>query len=139
VEEIYCKLPYEDGEDEEQEYDDDDYGTGSEFDMMLETGRRLKRQDTDASCPVLMERWKNFTAAAQWRVGDTDYQPWLIDETMEEEEKLSIAYRVLRAVGNAAAVEFYFTTMGVLGKIILITSAENLTELRELRGETHRH
>lgn len=110
--EIFCALPEEDGHDEDF---------------------RLKGTTDNATCKDLKRRWKDFIA-----IGPSNISAGL--ESVEEEEQgKSTVYKTLSTIGQSACVEFYFTTLGVLLKVIFLTQHTNSVKIMRLNKQENEH
>jgi len=76
---------------------------------------------TEDCCSVLEHRWKNFT-----KFGGANH------ESSVHHAELSVAFRVFESVGMAASVELYFTIIGVLLKVLLMTQHQNAEQISKL-------
>ena len=83
-----------------------------------------------------MER-RNAQVANAKLAEQTTWADELQEEKYDEESDYSFAYQLLEQMGAAGTVEFYFTALGVLGKVFLLASHPNAAKIIALnQGET---
>jgi len=60
-------------------------------------------------------------------------------EFEDHEEKMPLALVLFRTIGTAASVEMYFTIIGVLMKVVILTGHSKSPEIIQLNAEQHSH
>mmetsp|Transcript_26454 Transcript_26454/g.57438 ORF Transcript_26454/g.57438 Transcript_26454/m.57438 type:complete len:1181 (-) Transcript_26454:102-3644(-) len=79
-----------------------------------ETETSSESQDQSSTCEVLQDRWDQFRD-----------KRWTALEIFEEFSELSTVYMVFNTLGQVGSVEFYFTVLGVLLKLIIMAEHPN--------------
>jgi len=92
----------------------------------LHASQLLEMSDADVSCSELKERH------GVWQ------RSGLAKEELEEEEKRTpLALLLFRTVGTAASVEMYFTIVGVLLKVLILTGSPISRDVLRMNADHH--
>mmetsp|Transcript_32922 Transcript_32922/g.70625 ORF Transcript_32922/g.70625 Transcript_32922/m.70625 type:complete len:826 (+) Transcript_32922:120-2597(+) len=83
---------------------------------------------SDEECRELNDRWHNYR--------DDGWNAFEIDK---EEEHFSIAYKVFNVVGQVGATEFYFTSIGVILKLIILVNHPRSKEILDSHNHHAHH
>jgi len=88
----------------------------------------LELSDAEEECKTAMERYRKWQNSSH-----------AIEELEHEEHNTPLALTLFRTIGTAACVEMYFTVIGILLKVLILTGSPKSNEIIEMNNRDHHH